>query len=125
LPVGLAGLPLTSALASAGNSNEAERSQFSFYRFDKMSRRRAFSLQNESMRVIHERPREGEAARDLYYDLRHDPYELQPIEQPDAEAKNMMTELLERIEAGDEAAGSTIDIDANNYERLKALGYVE
>ncbi len=121
LPSGLSGRPLPSVDDGSG----AERSQFSFYRFDKMSRWRAFSLQNEDLRVIHERPREGEEPRDRYYDLKRDPDELRPLDQPDEAAKELMSELLERIEIGARATGSRIEVDEKNYERLRALGYVE
>ncbi|MBW2725665.1 MAG: sulfatase [Deltaproteobacteria bacterium] len=120
-PSGLSGRPLPGADDASG----AGRSQFSFYRFDRMSGRRAFSLQNEDLRVIHERAREGEEPRNRYYDLKRDPNEQRPIEQPDEAAKKLMGELLERIERGRGATGSRIGVDAKNYERLRALGYVE
>ena len=87
-------------MPAAEGASEDARSQFSFYQFDKMSGRRAFSLQNRDLRVIHERPREGEEPRNRYYDLESDPDEQNPLDQPDDAARKMMAELLERIESG-------------------------
>jgi arylsulfatase A-like enzyme len=121
-PTGLQGRPLPETEPMGQDDVESRRRLFSYFRFDKVSGRQAFSLHDVRGRVIAERNDDRETIDSHYYDLREDPDELYPLETPGEE---MMSELLSWVESGAEAHTERIDLDDENIDRLRALGYVE
>ena len=130
--ISLAGLPVPENMSgrvlphlSAPDAvSPTDESQFSYFRFDHDYFYEGYALTKGPWRLLYHKLAYWLEFRTELYDHRSDPNEENPIQDDPTRTKEMLAEMLRRMNREGISAAPTIDLDDETIEHLRSLGYL-